>query len=237
MAGRCNRLDLGRFLMRGIASLLFFLASAVWLPLSSSAQTVNILYSTAMFNLNSNAVTQVVGTPIAHVGGYNGVILVPGPIYPTNTATGSGVFSNLVAGYAYSFEFDTPYSTTYVTNFIPSGTSNNISMFTYQTPVIGFDSLGNIISWSFYNTNNIYVPVIYTGTTNITAGQTNLTIYLNGHVMINNNYFPDVVIIGTDGGAYQYQPWYSDLTTTNFVFNFNGIPTNAALAWKVAYSP
>jgi len=75
--------------------------------------------------------------------------------------------------------------------------------------------------------------IFFTGTTNIGNAATSLTINI-GHTMPGTNYTPSVSYFNTAGSV----PYFSSLTTTNFVLNLSsGILGGATLSWSVMVSP
>lgn len=135
-------------------SRLIIIAAIAFLCGHGHAQTINVTQAATDFGLSSNAVKNITMTPIAPAGDYNGMYLVNQPIQPSFFTNGTGVFSNIVSGYAYKINFQA-YNSTYRTNFFPSALGGNVNGHDYTGWIIGTAKDGSVIQFAYlYSTNS-----------------------------------------------------------------------------------
>lgn len=210
--------------LMGSPKILLALLAFVVCASSSDAQTINVTQSASDFGFTSNTVKNITMTPIAPAGDYQGTYLLAQPIQPSYFTNGSGVFSNLVSGYAYKVNFQTLYNATYRTNFFSSGLSNNVNGHDYTGYVLGFAKDGSVITFAYqFGTNSSGGTPIAAGTgiSIVNTGGTNV-ISATGSVQAATNL--------TWGATYNYtssdRPLSLHLYVSNSIPQFFQITTN-----------
>src|SRR5688572_15198808 len=83
-----------------------FLVLLLFCPIIAAAQ-INITQRAQDFSLSTNGLLRITMTPIARAGDYTNAYLLPTPLRPDIFTNGTAIFSNKVAGYAYSVAFET----------------------------------------------------------------------------------------------------------------------------------
>ena len=131
--------------MRKILALLFFCSAA----LAAVAQTVNVTYNVADFTTAPVTGRRIVLTPLSAFATYSGSLLSAQPLTGVTGTNGSYTFSNIVSGYTYQLEVDTPYSRLYWTNGFPSGLSGNVNGKAY----LGVQVTPQLFAWNYVGTN------------------------------------------------------------------------------------
>ena len=156
---------------------LVFLFSLLAVSLANGG-TVNVTYTFTDFLTAPVSVQRAVLTPLTPFADYNGALLVPRPAVQVTGTNGSCTFSNVVTGYTYTIELDTPYLTKVWTNGFPSTLSGNVSgrdylgvwvdktsfAFFYQTNSVGGITAGtNLVASTNNGVVTISAPNVSTG--------------------------------------------------------------------------
>lgn len=123
---------IGTFMKRTLIATVTFLT--VWATLQGVAQTntANVQWNVADFGLVPQSVRRVTWTPLEPFVDYNGRTLVPVPKGGQTDAGGAVTFSNVVSGYSYKVQIDTPFSSLVRTCGIPASVTGTINGYLYS---------------------------------------------------------------------------------------------------------
>lgn len=149
------------------------------LTVGAQGQTINLTCNFADFTTTSAGVRRVVLTPLQAFADYQGSILTATPVTRQTDTNGSYTFTNVISGYTYALEVDTPYSNVVRTIGIPQGFTgsfnatnflgvfakgqftNQVFAFFNQTNSIGSGTNGvstnDVRALNFANTANLFV--------------------------------------------------------------------------------
>lgn len=217
------------------------------LLIPSALGQINITYTVQDFGLTTNGLRSVRLTPIAKGGDYTNSFLVPSPMAPDTFVNGVAVFSNKVAGYAYSVEFNHNFSTTRRTNYFPVGLTGNVNGVDYLAWIAGFARDGSVIQWAWlYQTNltgilsNVFEAMTNVGTFNYALltnkpAPIHLVSTNDGQTLTNLNAsnlasgtVPDARLAATIARTTELNT-ASNAVLALAIQNLNGIGTNATL--------
>lgn len=199
-----------------------------------------VTQSSADFSLASNTVQNITMTPISPAGDYQGAYLVSQPIQPDFFTNGTGVFSNMVSGYAYKVNFQTRYASTFRTNFFPTSLSNSVNGHQYVGWIIGFGRDGSVLQFAyFYITNSISPHVVTNGQPAVSlpnnTGASGQSVTLAGGSQTGGQPAGGATIAGGTGssgsrGGDVVLNGGNGVATGKIIFT-SGLNTNAVLDW------
>ena len=98
---------------------------------------LNVTYTFTDFTSAPASINRIILTPLQPFADYNGAILTGSSITGVTGTNGSYTFTNVVPGYTYRVELDSPFAVTTRTNGFPAGLSGNVN---------GRDYLGVIVN-------------------------------------------------------------------------------------------
>lgn len=163
---------------RILAVFLLLLVLPAW---AQSTNTVNVSYTWTDFLLAPQSVRKATLTPLVPFADFNGAILSAVPRSLVTGTNGSVTFSNVVSGYSYQIQLDTPYGSTVRTDGFPTSLTGNVN---------GRDYLGTIQGMNFFYLYPTNLSIYTSGISNtlyaalqplfsnaITNGSTNAYVY------------------------------------------------------------